>query len=64
MVGRLKKTMYGTVDANARWQSDYASLLKGAGFNQGKSNPALFCHEARQIRLLAHGNDFGGGDEG
>eukprot|EP00972_Heterocapsa_arctica_P039280 5786548-Heterocapsa_arctica.AAC.1 len=30
MVGLLKKTMYGTVDASARWQSDYASLLKGA----------------------------------
>eukprot|EP00972_Heterocapsa_arctica_P109216 16082071-Heterocapsa_arctica.AAC.1 len=49
--------MYGTVDASARWQSDYASLLKGAGFYQGKSNPALFYHEARQTRLV-HGDDF------
>eukprot|EP00972_Heterocapsa_arctica_P100061 14755978-Heterocapsa_arctica.AAC.1 len=50
--------MYGTVDASARWQSDYESLLRCAGFDQGKSNPALFDHEARQIRLLVHGDDF------
>eukprot|EP00972_Heterocapsa_arctica_P096362 14216877-Heterocapsa_arctica.AAC.1 len=58
MVGLLKKIMCGTVDASARWHSDYASLLKGAGFNQGKSNSALFHHEARHIRLLVHGDDF------
>eukprot|EP00972_Heterocapsa_arctica_P071957 10629046-Heterocapsa_arctica.AAC.1 len=58
MVGLLKMTMYGTVDASAIWQSDYASLLKGACFNHGKSSPALFYHEARQTRLPVHGDDF------
>ena len=58
MVGLLKRTRYGTVDASARWQSDYAGLLTQEGFQQGKSNPAIFHHPKKDIRLLCHGDDF------
>lgn len=57
-VGLLKKSMYGTVDASARWQAHYAELLKKHGFAQGLSNPSLFAHSVRDVRLLVHGDDF------
>ena len=57
-VGLLQKCMYGTVDASARWQAHYATLLKQQGFSQGRSNPALLVHVERDIRLLVHGDDF------
>jgi hypothetical protein len=57
-VGLLLKTMYGTVDASARWQAHYAKVLTDNGFAQGRSNPALFVHPGRDIRLLVHGDDF------
>ena len=58
VVGLLKRTMYGTVDASARWQSDYAALLTQEGFQQGRSNPSIFWHQMKDIRLLCHGDDF------
>ena len=57
-VGLLLKSMYGTVDASARWQAHYSQLLKEAGFAQGQSNPSLFVRAERDIRLLVHGDDF------
>ena len=58
MVGLLKRKMYGTVDASAVWQMDYAARVLKAGFVQGRGNFALFWHEERKIRLLAHVDDF------
>ena len=46
------------VDASARWQAHYAQILKEHGFVQGLSNPSLFVHVERDIRLLVHGDDF------
>ena len=57
-VGLLLKTMYGTVDASARWQAHYKELLEKKGFKQGLSNPALFYSEEHDVRLLVHGDDF------
>ena len=48
----------GTVDATARWQTHYAQILKEHGFVPGLSNPSLFVHVERDIRLLVHGDDF------
>ena len=42
----------------ARWQAHYAQILKGHGFAQGLSNPALFVRFERDVRLLVHGDDF------
>ena len=48
----------GTVDASALWQAHYAQILKGHSFVHGLSNPALFVHVERDIRLLVHGDGF------
>ena len=34
-VGLLRKCMYGTVDASARWQAHYLQILKEHRFVQG-----------------------------
>ena len=36
----------------------HAQILKKHSFVQGLSNPALFVHFERDVRLLVHGDDF------
>ncbi|CAK0870975.1 unnamed protein product, partial [Prorocentrum cordatum] len=59
MVGRLLKTMHGTVDASHVWQDDYIGLASSHGFKEGVSNPALLYHAERHIQAEVHGDDFG-----
>ena len=54
-VGLLRKCMYGTPDARARWQAHHAQILKRHGFVPGLSNPVQV---ERDVRLLVHGDDF------
>ena len=42
----------------ARWQAHYAQILKEHSFVQGHSNPSLFVHVERYLRLLVHDDDF------
>ncbi|CAE7358585.1 unnamed protein product [Symbiodinium sp. CCMP2592] len=58
MVGKLRKSMYGTRDAAAIWQADYTAALLAAGFERCPAWPAIFFHKDREIRLLVHGDDF------
>ena len=53
--GKLKKTMYGSLDAAEQWAVHYTKVLTAAGFEQGRASPCLFVHKAREIRLLVHG---------
>eukprot|EP00971_Amphidinium_carterae_P233666 4637007-Amphidinium_carterae.1 len=48
--GLLRKTMYGTVDASARWQAHYVKHLGKHGCVQGLSNLALLHHVAKDVR--------------
>ncbi|CAK0861016.1 unnamed protein product, partial [Prorocentrum cordatum] len=59
MVGRLLKTMYGTVDAYHVWQDDYIGLTSSHGFVKGVSNPALLYRAERHIQAEVHSDDFG-----
>ena len=66
MRGLLKRAMYGTRDAAQNWESAYAELVEDLGFARGKSNPCIFWHEAREVRIVVHGDDitvFGPEDE-
>eukprot|EP00972_Heterocapsa_arctica_P049541 7291209-Heterocapsa_arctica.AAC.1 len=55
----MEENMYGTVCSVEGSQGGRAQgVSEGAGFSHGCSNPALFCGEARKIRLLVHGDDF------
>ena len=56
--GRILKSWYGTQDASHVWQGDYVEVLLNAGFTRGRSNGAVFRHEAQDIVCLVHGDDF------
>ena len=55
---KLLKSMYGTRQAASNWEHFYAEVLRDAGFIQGVSNPCLFLHPERRIRVWVHGDDF------
>ena len=55
---KLLKSMYGTRQAASNWEYFYAEVLNDAGFVQGVSNPCLFIHPERRIRVWVHGDDF------
>ena len=54
----LKRTMYGTQDASAIWQGDYAELLLGSGFKHGSTNSYIFYQPEWGVRVLVHGDDI------
>ena len=56
--GKLKHTMYGTLDAAQRWTCHYTKILEDAGFAKGSASPCHFHHPARNIYGLVHGDDF------
>ena len=66
MVGLLQRSMYGTQDASAIWESDYIECLTAAGAIRGKSSGAIFYDPVRDVRIFVHGEDFAilGDDEG
>ena len=40
--GKLRKTMYGSLDAAQRWGEHYAQVLEAAGFSRGAASPCHF----------------------
>jgi len=58
MCGRLKRCLYGTRDAPARWEAFLASELRKHGFTQGGASPCCFQHAKRDIQCVVHGDDF------
>jgi hypothetical protein len=56
--GRLKRCLYGTRDASARWEAFLASELKKHGFIQGIASPCCFHHPQHDLRCMVHGDDF------
>merc|ERR1712197_122084 len=50
--GRLLKTMYGTLDAADRWSAHYTTVLRAAGFIQGKASPCHFLHPGLGVHLV------------
>ena len=56
--GRLKRCLYGTRDAPARWEAYLAAELKRHGFLQGVSSACCFRHNDRDLRCVVHGDDF------
>ena len=58
MCGRLLKALYGTRDAAQNWEFEYSEFLVSQGFTKAVSNPCMFHHKARDIRIVVHGDDF------
>jgi hypothetical protein len=65
MCARLRRCLYGTRDAPARWEAFLASELEKMGFERGKASPCCFRHGTRDLRCIVHGDDFvfAGGDK-
>jgi hypothetical protein len=55
---KLVKSMYGARQAASNWEHFYGEVLKEMSFLQGTSNPCLFLHPERRIRVWVHGDDF------
>ena len=58
LCGKLRKTMYGTLDASNRWSEHYTGVLTRGGFQAGKASPCHFWHPDRDAWVLVHGDDF------
>ena len=64
LLGKLKLCLYGTRDAAKGWQETLSSHLESIGCIRGKGHPSVFWHPDKEIRTLAHGNDYvSAGDE-
>ena len=57
-VGKLNLSLYGTRDAAQNWSKEYTAFLEGIGFVKGGASPCNFVHEARELYLSCHGDDF------
>jgi hypothetical protein len=58
MCARLRRCLYGTRDAPARWEAFLAGELEKMGFHRGKASPCCFRHDSRDLRCIVHGDDF------
>ena len=58
VVGRLKRSLYGTRDAPLNWELTIRKIMMKLGFTQGKSNPCIYYHQKRDLRTVVHGDDF------
>lgn len=52
------KSMHGTRDAAQNWEPCYISALEDMGFGKGKASVCVFYNEARDARVVVHGDDF------
>ena len=57
-VGRLLKAMYGTRGAPKVWQREVAKVMRKLGFRASVGTPCLYFHDARDIMVVAHVDDF------
>ena len=56
--GKLRKTMYGSLDAAQRLGEHYAQVLETAGFSRSVASPCHFFHKDLDTYILVHGDDF------
>ena len=57
-IGRLKKAMYGTRSAPRMWQKVVKQTMTDMGFSSCITTPCLYYHQARDIFVVAHVDDF------
>ena len=58
MVARQVRCVYGTRDAGKIWEDTCTQVLESMGFASGQANPCIFQHNARDISIVVHGDDF------
>ena len=55
---KVRKTMYGSLDAAERWGEHYAQVFEEGGFSGGVASPCHFFHKGLQTYILVNGDDF------
>ena len=55
---KLRRCLYGTRDAGARWGQFYSEELRKLGFEKGGASPCCFTLRARNLCCVVHGDDF------
>lgn len=58
MVGKRNLSLYGTRDAAHNWQAEFIDYLTSNQLAKGRSSPCNFYHQARQLHVTVHGDDF------
>ena len=64
MCGKLRKTMYGSLDAAQRWRDHYAPALEIWLVFPRRGFSVQFSHKDLETYILVHGGDFFIGGEG
>ena len=57
-VAKQVRCVYGTRDAGSIWEDVYRTALENMGFDSGVASPCCFCHKARGLSVVVHGDDF------
>ena len=57
-VGKLVKALYGTRDAPLAWQLVVKGDMRALGFQECKVANGVFTHRVRDLRAVAHVDDF------
>ena len=58
LVGKLQCAMYGTRDAPQIWQEEVGATLGALGFTTSMHQPSMYYHSKRDIKMVAHVDDF------
>ena len=56
--GKLRKTMYGSLDAAQRWGEHCAQVVETEGFSRGVASPCHFFNKDLETNILVHGGNF------
>ena len=56
--GKLRKTMYGSLDAAQRRREHHGQVWEVGGFPRGVASPCHFFHKGLQTYIMVHGDDF------
>ena len=57
-VAPLRKALYGRRDAPQIWQSEVRRTLENLGFRRCALQPSVYIHDAKEILLVIHVDDF------
>eukprot|EP00969_Alexandrium_andersonii_P130974 5791630-Alexandrium_andersonii.AAC.1 len=58
MRAKLRRSLYGTRAAPARWEALCTETLASFGFAKGKASACCFYHPELDVRCVVHGDDF------
>eukprot|EP00969_Alexandrium_andersonii_P155068 6855523-Alexandrium_andersonii.AAC.1 len=58
MCAKLRRSLYGTRAAPARWEALYTETLESFGLVKGRASACCFFNAELDVRCVAHGDDF------